>query len=171
MRLTKYLKYFIFVLALYYIFTCFFTGKRDPQRSLNLILHPLPSNYNTFYLHPDCLLNGSSSKLVTLATSFIATSDRLSDLEKLHRHNAQLNDSDPVSPAFANFVIFTDDSEWVRLIRAEYQSVTPCPIPPTPTPSPPLLRDLLQAVDWFLYLLLGKKLLSKVINHLTIGRV
>ena len=91
MRLTKYLKYFIFILALYYIFTCFFIGKRDPQRSLSLILHPLPSNYNTFYLHPDCLLNCSSSKLVTLAISFIATSDHLSDLEKLHRHNAQLN--------------------------------------------------------------------------------
>ena len=54
------------------------------------------------------------------------------------QRTAQLspNDSVPVSPAFVNFVIFTDDSEWVRLIRAEYQSVTPCPIPPTPTPSP-----------------------------------
>ena len=51
------------------------------------------------------------------------------------------NDSVPVSPAFVNFVIFTDDSEWVRLIRAEYQchSLSHTPNPDPLAPSPPRL--------------------------------
>ena len=134
MRLTKYLKYFIFVLALYYIFTCFFIGKRDPQRSLNLILHLLPSNYNTFYLHPDYLLNGSSSNSSYLLHCNFRSSLRPREAAPPQR-TAQLspNDSVPVSPAFVNFVIFTDDSEWVRLIRAEYQCHS---LSHTPNPDP-----------------------------------
>ena len=88
---------------------------------------------------------GNESKLLTLSTSFIGISNRTNE-ETAYRYTAQLNflktTQFPLFQSYINFIIFTEDPEWITLIRSEYVNVNVLPSPSINKSAPPMIRDI-----------------------------
>ena len=119
---------------------------------LNINLNGAVKTYETSINSPiyhnslknSCL--GNESKLLTLSTSFVDISNRTSNEETAYRYRAQLNflktTQFPSFQTYINFIVFTEDAEWVTLIRSEYLNVKVLPSPSLIKFAPPMIRDI-----------------------------
>ena len=90
-------------------------------------------------------LSRNEGKLLTLSTSFIDIQNATNE-EASYRYRAQLNflktTQFPLFQSCINFIIFTDDPEWVRLIQSEYYNANVLPSPSLNKSAPPMIRDI-----------------------------